>query len=105
MKLKNFKICKSIFSQTRGLMFSKPKNLVFIFDREKKVSVHSFFVFFNIDLFYLDRKKRIIEIKRNMKSFSHYSPSKSASYLVEMPSKNVNQKLTVGDQLSFYSTT
>ena len=103
MKVKNCKICKNIFSQGLGLMFSRPKNIVFAFDKEKRSGIHSFFVFFSIDLIFLDKNKKIIEIKKNLKPFSYYKPSKKAKYILEIPSKD-RSKVSVGDQLNFYTT-
>jgi len=42
--IKDYIICKSIFSKTIGLMFKKsPKNLLFLFEKPIKISIHSFF--------------------------------------------------------------
>jgi len=81
------KVCKSPWSQARGLMFSKPKTLLFSFKTPRRVLVHNFFVFFPIDILFLDEKKQIIETKLNFKPFSIYKSQKKASFLLEKPSR------------------
>jgi len=42
--IKDYDICKTTFSKTVGLMFKKnPKNLLFVFEKPVKMSIHSFF--------------------------------------------------------------
>jgi uncharacterized membrane protein (UPF0127 family) len=77
-------ITNSVWKKARGLMFSKRKNLVFVFNKEQKVSLHNFFVFFPIDVLYLDADKRIVEVKKNFMPFSYYRPKNKANYIVEI---------------------
>jgi len=77
-------ITNSLWKKARGLMFSKKKNLMFVFDKERKVSLHNFFVFFPIDILYLDDDKRIVEVKKNFMPFSYYMPRNKAKYIVEI---------------------
>ena len=93
-----YQICESIWSKTRGLMFSKKKNLVFVFNKEKRIALHMFFVFFPIDVLFLDENKRIIEIKENFRPFSCYTSKKKAKYAVEL-TENHNYK--IGDKVNF----
>ena len=44
----DYKVCKSNFSKTIGLMFSKKKNLLFEFDKEQRIPLHNLFVFYTI---------------------------------------------------------
>lgn len=73
-------------------MFSRKKNLIFVFKNEKRRSLHMFFVFFPIDVLFLDKNKKIIEIKRNLKPFSSYRSKKKAKFIVELAEKH-NYKL------------
>jgi uncharacterized membrane protein (UPF0127 family) len=86
MDIKKYILCKSLLSKAKGLMFSRPKNLVFEFDKPRLVSLHTFFVFFPIDVFFLDEKKKIVE-KTRMRPFSFYLPNNKAKYVVEIASK------------------
>lgn len=76
------KICRSGFSKFLGLMFSPIKTTLFVFDRDVRHSVHSFFVFSAIDLAFLDKNKRVVEVKR-LKPFRIYFPKKKYRYLIE----------------------
>ena len=59
-------VADSLFSRLMGLMFSFPKNdgLLFKFDKEIYVSLHMFFVFFPIDIIYINEKFKVIKIKK-----------------------------------------
>lgn len=83
-----YKVCKSVWSKARGLMFSRKKNLVFVFSKEQRVWLHSFFVFFPIDVYFLDENKKIIE-KTRLKPFCFYRAKEKAKYVVEIVDKKV----------------
>ena len=46
-------------------MFSKQKNIVMIFNKEDFHSIHMFFVFFPIDVLWLDSDKKVVDLKEN----------------------------------------
>jgi len=81
---KNEKICKNFLSQSLGLMFSRKKNLVMILEKEKKISLHNFFVFYTIDVLILDKNKKVVEIKRNFKPFTLWNSKEKGKYVVEL---------------------
>jgi len=81
-------------------MFSKKKNLVFVFDEDRKVGLHMFFVFFPIDVLFLDQDKKIIEVKQNFKPFSFYTPKNKARYVVEI-SENRKEEYGIGEKIEF----
>jgi uncharacterized membrane protein (UPF0127 family) len=58
----DIKICRSNISKLRGLMFSRRRNLLFIFDKPRVVSLHMLFVFYRVDAFILDKDMRILDI-------------------------------------------
>ena len=93
-----YKICKSAWSKARGLMFSRKKNLVFVFNKEKRISLHMLFVFFSIDVLFLDKNKRIVEIKKNFRPFSFYTSKEKAKYVIELVEYN-NYK--IGEKIIF----
>ena len=93
-------VCKSYFSKASGLMFRSKRNLVFLFDKEVKEPLHMFFVFYPIDVLFLDKDKKIVEIKRNFKSFTFYSPKNKAQYIIEL-AIDYSINYNVGDQLEF----
>jgi len=86
-KVVNLKECKTIFSQLRGLMFRfklKEDGLLFVFNKEKKVFLHMFFVFFPIDVVCLDENKKIVEIIENVKPFDPLIICPKCKYVVEL---------------------
>lgn len=87
-----------------GLMFSKPKTMIFAFDQETwlfekdpKVSVQCWFVFYPLDVLYLNANKQVVE-KVNLKPFRTYTPQHRARYVVEIPGRT---NIQVGDSVSF----
>jgi len=96
---KHTKIC-SIFGKARGLMFSRPRTLVFEFRSAKKVALHMFFVFFAIDVAFLDSKYRIVEMKGRFRPFTVYNPTELCSYIIEMPAGTFDSTNTrIGDTI------
>ena len=85
-------ICTSTWSKARGLMFSRKKDLMFVFKKEKIIPLHMFFVFFPIHVLFLNKNKKIVEIKNNFKPFTFYTPKNKAMYIVELTEKH-NYKL------------
>ncbi len=99
---KNAKICKSVLAKSIGLMFSKPKNLIFVFDKERIISLHMFFVFYPIDVVFLNKNKVVVELKKNFKPFRFYLPNKKAMYVIELPKNTLKEtKTEVGDIIKF----
>ena len=82
----NVKICKSILSKALGLMFRrklKDDCIIFEFEDERTVALHMLFVFFAIDVLWLDKKKRVVEMKENFLPFTFYSPRKKRCLLLK----------------------
>ncbi|MDP7141428.1 MAG: DUF192 domain-containing protein [Candidatus Woesearchaeota archaeon] len=97
------KCCKSIFSKAKGLMFSRRmwRPLVFFFDREQKVSIHMFFVFFPIDVVYLDESRKVVCVKENVKPFRVVEPV-NCRYIVELAENSVKKyKIEKEDMIGF----
>lgn len=89
-------ICDSFLKKLLGLMFrkrlDKDKCLLFIFDNEKIISIHMFFVFFPIDAVWLDKNYRIVDFKLGLKPFSFFHCSqKKAKYLIEAAAGKCNE--------------
>lgn len=95
-------VCKGSFSKAIGLMFSpRPKALLFLFKKESYVPLHMNFVFFPIDVLFLDKAKRVIEIKENFMPWSYYAPKKKAMYVIELPCAIIKKSKTkLGDIIS-----
>ncbi len=92
------RFCRSMLSKSIGLMFSKPKNIVLEFKKPRQIGLHMLFVFYPIDVLFLDEDRRIVEIKENFKPFSS---REKAKYAVEIGKEKKNKKFKVGDKLKF----
>ena len=98
----NAAVCKSVISKAVGLMFSRKKPLIFIFDKEKIVPLHMLFVFYPIDVLFLDKNKNVVEIKESLMPFTFYKPKKRAKYIIEIPVRTVKKTETmIGDKIDF----
>ena len=98
----NIKIIKSSLRQAIGLMFSKQKNVIFEFKKEKKELIHMFFVFYPIDLVFLNKNKKVVELKPNLKPFRTYKPKNKAKYVLELKKNTIrSNKIKVNDNISF----
>ncbi len=97
------KICRSMLSKAIGLMFSKKSRaLILVFDKEKVISLHMLFVFFPIDVLFLNKSKKVVEIKEGFKPFRFYTPKNKAKYVIELPNKTLkNTRTSIGDTISF----
>ena len=102
---KRVRRCTTILSKTIGLMFSKKidcKALIFIFKKEKIIPLHNIFVFYPIDIIFLNKNKDVIEIKENFKPFRFYTPKNKAQYVIELPDKAIKKSRTgLNDKMEF----
>jgi len=64
------------------------------------MSLHMWFVFFPIDVLFLNKNKKIIEIKKDFRPFRFYTTKKKARYAIELP-KGHKYKLKLGDRVIF----
>jgi uncharacterized membrane protein (UPF0127 family) len=96
------RVCSSLWQKARGLMFSPQKDLVFVSAREQKIPLHMFFVFYPIDVLYLNKEKKVVECKENFLPFTFYNPQHKAHYVVELAVGTIKKtKTTVTDSLVF----
>ena len=86
------RLAETPWQRLKGLMFERQElfdyALIFSLPREGKASasIHMFFVFFAIDAVFLDKKKRVVDIARNLQPFkAGYAPKRPAKFLVELP--------------------
>ncbi len=89
-----------------GLRFSKPlkkgTGLLMTIPMESRywAMIDMFFVFFPIDVVWMDSKKRIVDIRRNVKPWRLAMPKIKAMHVLEM-SSGTTANLKVGDRLEF----
>lgn len=96
--IKKTKLADTPFQQGLGLMFSRKKNfnyaLIFSRPNESIVgsSIHMMFVFYSINVIFLDKNKKVVDMIKSAKPFLFYSPKKPAKYILELP-VNINLDL------------
>ncbi len=93
-------LCATFYSRARGLMLRKrPLTTLFLpaSARDANIAVHTCFVFFPIDVYWLDEEKKI-KHKETLRSFS-FSSSHRARFLVE--TKRGLLPADLGDSIMF----
>ena len=92
--LKPDQVCRSQLDRAKGLMFARrPKIVLFEAAQSEWMSIHSWFVFFPLDVYWLDSEKAIVAYER-LKPFSNDRKFK-AKYVLEGPTGFL--KANVGD--------
>ncbi|MBN2142197.1 DUF192 domain-containing protein [Candidatus Woesearchaeota archaeon] len=96
----NQKIARNILRKGLGLMFrSRPDYcLIFPFKNSKKVALTMWFVFFPVDVLFLDEHKKVVDIKKDFRPFTHYTPKNKASFILEFPAGVLGQT-GLGDEI------
>lgn len=80
----NVEIAKTFFEKFRGLMFSPPKNILFVFEKESFYPIHSLFVFYPFKALYLNEDFVVVEMFE-VKPFTFLVRNrKPARYLLEL---------------------
>lgn len=101
----DLRVCRSVFGKAQGLMFSKKIKdfgLVFEFGSERKRSLHNLFVFFPIDVLFLNENMEVVEIKRDFKPFTFYFPKQKSKYIIELPAGTIPRTNSeMGDIINF----
>ena len=88
----------SFFKRFKGLMLKKNIDSAMLFSNLKDSSIHTHFMRFDIDVYFLDENKIIFE-KTTLKPWKFYKPKKQANYILE--TKKDRLKLKIGDKLDF----
>ena len=105
--INNVKIVNTHWKKMKGLMFEDVKKfdyaLVFDLGRDarKSASIHMMFVFFPIDVVYLDKDKKVVDVIKSLKPFTpNYTPKERSRYFVELP-KGKSSGIEIGDILEW----
>lgn len=97
--------CESFVSKAFGLRFRKKpvnKGMIFSFNTPQKVMMDMLFVFYPIDVIFLDENKKVIEIKEKFMPFSFYNSKKEAKYIIEFENGVINKNnICINDLIVF----
>lgn len=91
-------IASTFFKRFKGLMLKKDIDFALLFYNLKDSSIHTHFMIFEIDVYFLDKNKIIFE-KATLKPWKFYKPKKQADYILE--TKKDELKLKIGEKLEF----
>jgi hypothetical protein len=96
-------VVDSFLGRALGLMFSgRPRPLALAFPSERRIGLHMGFVFFPIDVAFLDRNRRVVELLEGFRPWTAYTSRKPAMYALEMPAGWARGKrLRTGDAVRF----
>ena len=81
-----------------GLMFKKDIDYGLLFILKYGSSIHTCFMRFNIDVYFLDENKIIFD-KVSLKPWRFYKSSKKAKYILEVKENTLN--LNIGNRVDF----
>ncbi len=98
------KVTGSFFSRALGLMFRRnlkeDEGLLIEFPAwMKKPSLHSFFMFFPIDVIFINKNLKVVE-KGLLKPWKLYTPAHESNYVLELHEGKAI-KVEVGDVMEF----
>jgi hypothetical protein len=110
MRIGNITIAKELadtgFKRARGLMLRRKldKALVFLLDRETKMgaAIHSYFVLFSFDIIWLDKDRKIVDM-RTVRPFRLIEvPRAKAKYFIELPVGSIKRSgIKIGQKINF----
>ena len=99
----NKKVLRTVLAKAKGLMFTRKledTGYIFVFSKDQIMDLHMFFVFFPIDVVFLNKSKKVIELKQNFLPFSIYISKKKARYFIELPKGSIQRtKTQLGDTI------
>ena len=90
----NIKIenAEGFFERLKGLMGKKNFENGMMFSNLKDSSVHTCFMRFEIDVYFLDKNKKVID-KKTLKPWRFYRPKKQAEYVNETKKDLIDLKI------------
>jgi uncharacterized membrane protein (UPF0127 family) len=105
MIARNIEFTRTMFSQVMGLMFRKSisynYSMIFILKKPSHVGIHMLFVFFPIDVIFLNEEKKIMGLSR-LRPWVGYKAMEDIKYIIEMKAKTIEKfHLCVGGQMEF----
>jgi uncharacterized membrane protein (UPF0127 family) len=102
---RNIEFTRTTFSQVMGLMFRKSitydYSMIFILKKPSQVSIHMLFVFFPIDVIFLNKEKKIMGFSR-LRPWVGYKAMEDIKYIIEMKAGTIEMfHLCTGGQMEF----
>ena len=92
------KIADNYFKRLMGLMFKKDIDYGLLIVLKYGSAIHTCFMFFTIDVYFLDENLIVFE-KARLKPWRYYKPSKKTKYVLEV--KENTLYLNIYEKLDF----
>jgi len=101
----NIEFARTTFRHVLGLMFKKSipydHSMIFILKKPSTVSIHMLFVFFPIDVIFLNKEKKIMGLSR-LRPWIGYKAMEDIKYIIEMKAGTIETfHLCAGGQIEF----
>ena len=95
----SFEWCITSFEQMRGMMFRKEVvPLIFRFDKQRTVNLHSWFCPGEMDLVFVNEDWVVVEVFSDWEKRSSYSSRHASLFLLELPAGSIaSADIEVGD--------
>ncbi len=98
---------KDFFNKARGLRFTKrlrPGQAIILAGNTESqlvTMIDMLFVFFSIDIIWLNKEKTVVDVRNNVKPFTPLLlPKKAAQYVIELPAGTA-RSIAIGDKIRF----
>ncbi|AMD16630.1 hypothetical protein TL18_00395 [Methanobrevibacter sp. YE315] len=88
----------TFFKRFKGLMLKKDIDFCMVFTNLEDSSIHTLFMRFEIDVYFLDEKKSVVD-KTTLKPWRFYKGKNQVKYVLE--TKKDILKIEIGDELDF----
>jgi len=97
-------VADSFFSRFRGLMLSRPKDLILVSPREdiKSSTIHTLFMRFPIDVIWVNSKMVVVDIRKGIEpnSLKIFRSEKPAKFVLELGVGKLGTT-EMGDRIEF----
>ncbi|MCB0140471.1 MAG: DUF192 domain-containing protein [Caldilineaceae bacterium] len=98
------RIANSFWTRLRGLTFVRHLEAGEGLVITRTNSIHTHFMFMPIDVLYVDKQDKIVDITPSMKPWRMALPRRKAHYVIELPSGAIAETDScIGDQLQIVS--
>jgi len=88
-------LADTFWRRFRGLMFRRrfPRGSALLFKLPKpgRYGIHMFFVWFPIDLLYLDSRFVVVELREGLRPWRTHRPKAIANYFIELPAGTISR--------------
>ena len=88
----------NFYKRFKGLMLKKDFNGMIMFTNLKGSGIHTHFMRFDIDVYFIDENNIVFD-KKTLSPWKFYKPKKEAKYILEAKKDKI--KIEIGDCLEF----